>query len=69
MFVVFAIVRLFRASGADPRMGFLWYLPAFAACWLLGVALARWFSQPCERRLRERLLRSAPVARAAATAR
>ncbi|HEV2539511.1 MAG TPA: acyltransferase [Frateuria sp.] len=69
MFVVFAIVRLYRASGADPRTGFLWYLPAFVACWLLGAALARWFSQPCERRLRERFLRATPAAGVAAAAR
>jgi peptidoglycan/LPS O-acetylase OafA/YrhL len=63
MFVVFAIVRLYRASGLDPRLGFLWYLPALALCWALGVLVARWLSVPCERGLRSRWLGSsrAPI--------
>lgn len=68
MFVVFAIVRLYRASGADARMGFLWYLPAFVACWLLGAALSRWFSVPCEQWLRDRLLRPRASVQASAAA-
>ena len=55
MFVVFAVVRLFRLSGADQRLGFLCYLLALPLCWLLGVAVERWLSTPCERWLRERL--------------
>lgn len=55
MFVVFAVVRLFRLSGADQRLGFLWYLPALPLCWLLGAAVERWLSAPCERWLRHRL--------------
>jgi peptidoglycan/LPS O-acetylase OafA/YrhL len=58
MFVVFAVVRLWRGLGADMRTGAWWYLPAIGLCWLLGRAVARWFSQPCERRLRTTLLRS-----------
>jgi len=54
MFVVFAIVRLYRWSGADARTSFLWYLPAFGLCWILGVLVARWLSDPCERWLRRR---------------
>jgi peptidoglycan/LPS O-acetylase OafA/YrhL len=57
MFVVFALVRLYRWSGADARTGFLWYLPAFVACWALGVLVARFWSAPCERWLRGRWLR------------
>ncbi|UGB46236.1 acyltransferase [Frateuria edaphi] len=57
MFVVFALMRLYRWSGADARTGFLWYLPAFAACWMLGVLIARCWSMPCERWLRGRWLR------------
>ncbi|TPG08527.1 acyltransferase [Rhodanobacter glycinis] len=58
MFVVFAVVRLFRLSGADQRLGFLWYLLALPLCWLLGAAVERWLSTPCERWLRHRLAKS-----------
>jgi peptidoglycan/LPS O-acetylase OafA/YrhL len=61
MFVVFAVVRLYHWSGADPRTAFLWYLPAFVLCWALGAAVARWFSVPCEHWLRARWLRPAPA--------
>ncbi|MBP1473622.1 acyltransferase [Frateuria sp. MAH-13] len=63
MFVVFALVRLYRWSGADARAGFLWYLPAFVACWGLGLLIARCWSMPCDRWLRDRWLRrvSAPA--------
>jgi peptidoglycan/LPS O-acetylase OafA/YrhL len=66
MFVVFAIVRVYRWSGGDPRWGFLWYLPAFVLCWGLGTAVARHLSAPCERWLRERWLRPTPSASEAA---
>ena len=55
MFVVFAVVRVWRAWGGDLVYGWLWYLPALALCWLLGVAVERWLSAPCERWLRMRL--------------
>jgi peptidoglycan/LPS O-acetylase OafA/YrhL len=61
MFVVFAMVRLFKFAGGDLRLGFLWYLPTLPLCWLLGAAVERWLSLPCERWLRASLLR-APVA-------
>ena len=48
MFVVFAVVRAFRATGEYPLV---WYVLAFGGSWLLGAAVARWFSQPCERGL------------------
>lgn len=67
MFVVFAIVRLYRWSGADARWGFLWYLPAFALCWALGTLVASRLSVPCERWLRDRWLRSAKSPAPAAT--
>ncbi|WP_347260176.1 acyltransferase [Rudaea sp.] len=54
MFVVFALVAIFRSGGFDMRWGFLWYVPALALAWLLGLAIARGFSQPCERWLRQR---------------
>ncbi|MGY3040060.1 peptidoglycan/LPS O-acetylase OafA/YrhL [Rhodanobacter sp. TND4EL1] len=56
MFVVFAAVRLFRLTGGDLRGGFLWYLVTLPVCWLLGAAVERWLSVPCERWLRARLL-------------
>jgi peptidoglycan/LPS O-acetylase OafA/YrhL len=58
MFVVFAMVRLFKLAGGDIRLGFLWYLLTLPLCWLLGAAVERWLSQPCERWLRNRLLRA-----------
>ena len=61
MFVVFALVRLFKAAGGDMRLGFLWYLPALPLCWLLGAAVERWLSVPCERWLRARWLRTSPA--------
>ena len=56
MFVVFAVVRAYRAFGGDGRLGFLWYLPALPLCWLLGIAVERWLSLPAERWLQTRLL-------------
>ena len=57
MFVVYAVVRLYRLADGDPRWGFLWYLLALPLCWLLGKTVERWLSLPCERWLRARLLR------------
>ena len=62
MFVVFAVVRVYRSSGGDPRWGLLWYLLALPLCWLLGKAVERWLSLPCERWLRSRLLPGSNVA-------
>ncbi|HEX8776597.1 MAG TPA: acyltransferase family protein, partial [Rhodanobacter sp.] len=63
MFVVFAVVRLYRFVGGDPAHGWLWYLPGLALCWLLGTAVERWLSAPCERWLRSRLVGVAPRGR------
>jgi hypothetical protein len=49
-------------TDGDPRWGFLWYLLALPLCWLLGMAVERWLSLPCERWLRARLLRAPQVA-------
>ncbi|MEO7326626.1 MAG: acyltransferase [Dokdonella sp.] len=57
MFVVFAFVGMFKASGGDIRYGILWYLPSVPLTWLLGAALARGFSIPCDRALRRLLLK------------
>lgn len=68
MFVVYGAVRLFRASGGDMSRGWLWYVPALLLCWLLGVAVERYLSAPCERWLRARLQRSRPAIGAAVAA-
>ncbi|HEY0179589.1 MAG TPA: acyltransferase family protein [Dokdonella sp.] len=52
MFVVFAAVDLFDASGTDARYGFVVYVPAVASAWLLGALVARFVSVPAERVLR-----------------
>jgi peptidoglycan/LPS O-acetylase OafA/YrhL len=56
MFVVYAVVRIYRATGADVRWGFLWYLLALPLCWCLGKAVALFVSIPCERALRKHML-------------
>lgn len=61
MFVVFAVVRLFKLSGADIRWGLLCYPPTLFLCWLLGAAVERWLSTPCERWLRRRLVKTTRV--------
>ncbi|MBA2077750.1 acyltransferase [Rhodanobacter sp. PCA2] len=60
MFVVFALVRAWRAWGGDAATGWLWYPLALVLCWLLGAAVERWISAPCERGLRMRLMNPAP---------
>lgn len=65
MFVVFAVVAAFRASGGDLRDGFWWYLPAVVLAWALGALVARLYSEPCDRALRRRWL-AAPPSRVAA---
>jgi peptidoglycan/LPS O-acetylase OafA/YrhL len=57
MFVVIAMLRIFRGTGARMGWGVLWYIPTIAACWALGWVVARYFSAPCDRRIRQRLLR------------
>ncbi len=61
MFVVFAVVGLFRLSGGDMRNGFWWYPPVLLLCWALGAVVARLFSEPCDRALRRRWLPHAVV--------
>ncbi|PXV52290.1 Peptidoglycan/LPS O-acetylase OafA/YrhL, contains acyltransferase and SGNH-hydrolase domains [Dyella jiangningensis] len=62
MFVVFAVVRLYKATGSDVAHGYLWYLPALLACWVLGKLLERLISAPSERWLRSRWLHGATPA-------
>lgn len=58
MFVVYGAVRLFRATGGDMARGWLWYVPVLALCWLLGMAVERYLSVPCERWLRAKFAHS-----------
>lgn len=67
MFVVTALVRIYKAAGGNVALGFLWYLPALPLCWLLGRLLERYVSTPAERWLRERMLPRPASAMAAAT--
>jgi len=57
MFVVFAVVRLFKAAGSDISLGYLWYAPAVLLSWLLGMLVARFVSIPSDRALRGWLLK------------
>lgn len=59
MFVVIPMVWLFRFTGSNFRLGLLWYLLTLPLCRLLGRAVERWLSTPCDRWLRGRLLRPA----------
>ena len=68
MFVVWPVVHLFRATGAVLRWGFLWYVPAVAASWLLGRLVAQYLSLPAERWLRRGLMRAEPPRDSAAVA-
>lgn len=58
MFVVFAVVQLFKLSGSDLRLGVLWYLLTLPLSWLLGAAVERWLSLPCDRWLKRKLMRT-----------
>lgn len=61
MFVVFSLVGVARMTGTDTARGWLWYLPAIGLCWLLGWLVSRYLSEPANRALRSRMLRSARV--------
>ena len=52
MFVVYAVVHLYTASGSALLHGYLWYLPAVLLSWLIGALVARFVSNPCERAIR-----------------
>lgn len=54
MFCVFAIVEMAQWTGLSPEWGWIWYFPTLVLSWLLGLAIARSFSQPFERWLRGR---------------
>lgn len=58
MFVVFALVAIYTATGAHIWHGGWWYLLLLPICWALGLCVARGFSEPCDLALRRRWLRS-----------
>jgi peptidoglycan/LPS O-acetylase OafA/YrhL len=53
MFVVFTTVTLFKATGANMAWIWAWYAGALGCSVLLGYGVARWFSEPANRVLRE----------------
>ncbi len=59
MFVVFAAVGLFQATGSDLHVGFLWLLPLFIAVFFLGKLVDQCFSTPAYRALCTRFIRVA----------
>jgi len=56
MFVILPVVQVFKASGADMRWGFLWYVPTVVMTCLVGWFVARFFSTPCDQAIRRRFL-------------
>jgi len=60
MFVVIAMLRIFSSTGASMGSGVLWYAPTIAACWVLGWVVAHYFSGPCDRGIRRRLIETQP---------
>lgn len=68
MFVVMAVIRVYKATGSDITHGYLWYLPALPLCWVLGKWVERFISTPAERWLRERMLPKPSAATAMAEA-
>jgi peptidoglycan/LPS O-acetylase OafA/YrhL len=57
MFMVWPVIRLFRAKGGHLWWGFLWYLPVVAASWVLGWLVARYLSIPGEQAMRRSLMK------------
>ena len=55
MFIVLTVVRIFRSTGASLWWGILWYPPTLTLAWVLGWLVAKFFSGPCERVIRDRL--------------
>lgn len=54
MFVVFAVVAVWKAAGIAPYWSFLAYVPGVLGSWALGAIVARAWSLPWERRLLQR---------------
>ncbi len=55
MFVVYAVVRVFHATGSDLKWGLLWYPVGIALSWALATGVDRGLSTPSNRWLRQRL--------------
>ncbi len=55
-FVVLTVARIFKMSHAGDRWGVLWFAPAILLAWALGWLVARFYSVPCERAMRRRLM-------------
>ncbi len=49
MFVVYAVVAAFKATGGELRGGWMWFVPAVLACWALGAAIERAVTKPAGR--------------------
>ncbi|WDS34891.1 acyltransferase [Pseudoxanthomonas sp.] len=64
MFVVFALVGVYRRLGADVRHGAWWYLALLPLCWVLAWAFAQAWTLPAERWIKQRWLRGAPLGKA-----
>ena len=62
MLVVWPTVGLFRWSGGDLRLGWLWFPPTVAFAWAVGWVVDRAISTPADRWLLGRLSRQAPAA-------
>lgn len=56
MFIVWPVIRSFKAFGGDLYWGILWYPPALALSWLLGWLIAKYISQPLERIIKRRAI-------------
>jgi peptidoglycan/LPS O-acetylase OafA/YrhL len=61
MFVVFALVRVYKVAASDSGLGYAWYVPIVLLCWLLGWLVARFISIPADRVLRARLMNPPPL--------
>ena len=53
MFVVLGAVEIFLALGSSTAWIPAWYLAVLATSGLLGALLARWYSEPLNRKLRQ----------------
>ena len=55
VFVVLPAVGMFRRTGGDLKLGWLWFPPIVGLAWTLGWAVDRTISAPADRRLLARL--------------
>ena len=55
MFVVFGLHRIFELMGSPYRWSLLWYAAIIPITGVLGAVVARYFSEPLNRRLRPKL--------------